>query len=90
MPIDASWQRGRYHLAIRRLPALTAEIGDMRTDHQILNHEAGVALEARPDRGVSLDGLFLVDRQLRLKAAALAASLTGWASAPLPSPCRSV
>ena len=77
MPIDASWQRGRHHPAIRRLPALTAEIGDMRTHHQILNHEAGVALEARPGRGVSLDDLFLVDRQLRLGAAALVASLTG-------------
>ncbi len=41
-------------IAIRRLPALTAEIGDMRTDHQILNHEAGVAFEARPGRGAAL------------------------------------
>jgi hypothetical protein len=30
------------------------EIGDMRTDHQILHHEARVALEARPGRGVAL------------------------------------
>jgi hypothetical protein len=38
-PIDSSWHRGRHHLAIRHLPALM--IGHMRTDQQILNHEAG-------------------------------------------------
>src|SRR5271169_4573466 len=44
--IDAGRQRRRHHAAIRRLPAFAAEIHNMRTDHQILHHEARVAFEA--------------------------------------------
>ena len=49
----------------------------MRTDHQILHHEARVALEARTGWRRSLDGLLFVDRELRLRAATLAISLAG-------------
>src|ERR1700692_2310723 len=44
--IDAGRQRRRHHAAIRRLPAFAAGIHNMRTDHQILHHEARVAFEA--------------------------------------------
>ena len=44
--IDTGRQRSRHHVAIRRLPAFAAEIHHMRTDHQILHHEAGVTFEA--------------------------------------------
>jgi hypothetical protein len=44
--IDTGRQRRRHYGAIRRLPAFAAEIYDMCTDHQILHHEARVALEA--------------------------------------------
>ena len=76
MPVDAGRKWGGDHVAIRRLPALTPEIHDMRTNHQILHHEARVALKARADRRRSLDNLFLVDCELRLRAAALAVSLS--------------
>jgi hypothetical protein len=33
---------------------VVANLCAMRTDHQILNYEAGVALEARPGRGAAL------------------------------------
>ena len=70
MAIDASRQRRRHHLAVRGLPALALEIHDVRTDHQVLHHEAGVALEAGAGRRRGdLDVAFLVDRQLRTRAA---------------------
>ena len=63
--IDAGRQRRRHHGAIRCLPALAAEIHHMRTDHQILHHEARVALEAgAARRRCDLDGMLLVDRKL--------------------------
>jgi hypothetical protein len=58
------------------LPALTAEIHDMRTDHQILHHDTRVTLEARGNRCRGVDNLILVDRELRLRAAALNVSLS--------------
>jgi hypothetical protein len=44
--IDAGRQRRSHHVTIRRLPAFAAEIHHMRTDHQILHHEARVTFEA--------------------------------------------
>src|ERR1700751_3329995 len=74
MPIDAGRQWCGYHVAVWHLPALTAEIDDMRMDRQILHDEACIAFKARARRGIGLDDLFLVDRQLRSGAAAFAAS----------------
>src|SRR5712672_1295857 len=85
--IDAGRQRRRHHVAFRRLPAFAAEIHNMRTDHQILNHEARVALEAGAARGGSdRDGPFLVDRKLRTCAsprAFLRAGASRWLGPPL-------
>ena len=48
-------------VAVRGLPALAAEIHDMRADHQILHHEARVAFEAGAARWCGdFDGPFLV------------------------------
>jgi hypothetical protein len=58
------------------LPALTAEIHDMRTDHQILHHDTRATLEARGNRCRGVDNLILVDRELRLRAAAPNVSLS--------------
>jgi len=54
--IDAGRQRRRHHVAIRRLPAFAAEIHDVRTDRQILHHEARVAFETRARRWGHGDG----------------------------------
>ncbi len=43
---NAGRQRRRHHVTIRRLPAFAAEVHHVRTDHQILHHEAGVTFEA--------------------------------------------
>src|SRR6266481_8545894 len=66
--IDAGRQRRRHHVAIRRLPAFAAEIHDVRTDRQILHHEARTAFEARARRWGHGDGPLLVDRKLRPRA----------------------
>ena len=55
MPVDAGRKWGGDHVAIRRLPALTAKIDDMRMDYQILHHDARVALKPRAERRRSLD-----------------------------------
>ena len=69
MTSDAGRQRCRRHLAVGGLPALALEIDDVRTQHQVLHHEAGVALEARAGRRRGQPDLaFLVDRQLRARA----------------------
>ena len=69
MASDAGRQRCRRHLAVGGLPALALEIDDVRTQHQVLHHEAGVALEARAGRRRGQPDLaFLVDRQLRARA----------------------
>jgi hypothetical protein len=62
----------RMRSSVTSRDTVTAEIGDMRMDHQNLNHEAGVALKSWPG-GAALT----VFSQLRLGAAALTASLTG-------------
>jgi hypothetical protein len=46
MPAKAGRQRRRHHLAVRDLPALAAEIHDVRTDHQILHHKIPMTFEA--------------------------------------------
>ena len=74
MTMNAGRQRRRHRVAVRGLPALAAEIHDMRADHQILHHEARVAFEAGAARRCGdFDGPFLVDRQLRPRAAPSAA-----------------
>jgi len=50
MAIEALRQRRRHDLAVRGQPALALELDNMRMDHQVLHHEAGVALEARVGR----------------------------------------
>ena len=61
-----------HHVAVRLLPALAAEIHDVRADHQVLHHKIRVALEARAlRRGCDCDGPLLVDRKLRSLAALL-------------------
>src|SRR5260221_3423394 len=68
-------QRRRHGCAVRRLPALAAEIHDLRADHQVLYDKIRVAFEARTlRRRCDLDGPLLVDRKLR-RLAALAARL---------------
>ena len=68
--LDADRQRRRHYAAIRRLPPLAAEVHGMRTDHQILHHEARVALEAgAARRRRHFDRPFLMDRKLRPRAA---------------------
>ena len=77
MADDAGRQRRRHHVAVRGLPALAAEIHDMRADHQILHHEIRVAFEAGAARRCGdFDGPFLVDRKLRPLAALFRGSLT--------------
>ena len=72
MPADAGRQRCCHHVAVRLLPALAAEIHDVRADHQVLHHKIRVALEARAlRRGCDCDGPLLVDRKLRSLAALL-------------------
>jgi hypothetical protein len=46
MPPDAVRQRRYHRVAVRRLPALTTEVHNVRTDHQILHHKIRVAFEA--------------------------------------------
>ena len=66
MPADAGRQRCCHHVAVRLLPALAAEIHDVRADHQVLHHKIRVTLEARAlRRGRDCDGPLLVDRKLR-------------------------
>jgi hypothetical protein len=77
MPIDAGWKRGRQHSTVWRLPALTAKIDDMRSDQEILHHEARVAHEARAGWRLSPDGPLLVDRELLLRAATPTMSVAG-------------
>src|ERR1700691_4082642 len=98
MALKALRQRRRYHLAVRSLPALAAEFNDVWTHHEVLHHEAGVAFEARACRRCGhLDLAFLIDRQLRARAAASAPLLPCTASSlhrqaasdRLPAPCRS-
>jgi hypothetical protein len=62
MAINAFRQRRRHHLAVRRLPALAADIDDVWTDQQVLHHEAGIAFEARARRRCQLDVADLIDR----------------------------
>jgi hypothetical protein len=60
---------------IGREPALPADAHDMRVQHQILDDEVLVALEARPGRHVGLDDALLINDQplgLALLGAALA------------------
>ena len=64
--------------AVRGLPALAAEIHNMRADHQILHHEARVAFEAGAARWCGdFDGPFLVDRKLRPRTAPSATLIAG-------------
>ena len=43
MAIEALWQRRRYDGAGQGQPALALKVNDMRVQHQLLNHKAGVA-----------------------------------------------
>src|SRR3954469_25021391 len=51
-------------LPVGREPALPADAPDMRAQHQILDDEVLVALEARPGRHVDLDDALLINDQL--------------------------
>ena len=78
MTMNAGRQRRRHRVAVRGLPALAAEIHDMRADHQILHHETRVAFEAGAARWCGdFDGPFLVDRKLRPRTAPSAALIAG-------------
>jgi hypothetical protein len=71
MAIKALRQRRRYDLAVHGQPALALKVNDVRMHYQLLNHKAGVALETRAGRSRSqLDFAFLIDCQLRSRAAA--------------------
>src|SRR5580704_12191776 len=73
MAIEAIRQRRRYDLAIGCQPALALKVDDVRMQHQLLNHKAGVALETRAGRRCGqLDFAFFIDRQLGPRAAAAA------------------
>src|SRR5262249_61005985 len=67
MAVNAIRQRGGQHGAVRGQPTLAAKIHDMRAQDQVLDDETRVAFEARARRRGDLDGLLLVDRQLRLR-----------------------
>ena len=70
MTVHASRQGARRHLAVRRLPAFSAKLHDVRADHQILHHEARIAFETRARRCIRLEIARLMDRQLRPRGAA--------------------
>ena len=81
--------RRENRLPVGREPALPADAHDMRAQHQILDDEVLVALEARPGRHVGLDDALLVNDQplgLALLDAALARLVR---SARSSAPCRS-
>jgi hypothetical protein len=63
MTIDAGRQWRRDDLAVRSLPTLTLEIHDVSTQHQVLHHEAPMALKRARRRRGELDDPLLVDRQ---------------------------
>jgi len=70
MTMNAGRQRRRHHFTVRPLPALAAEIHDLRADHQVLHHKIRVAFKACAVRwGGDFDGALLVDRKLRRFAA---------------------
>jgi hypothetical protein len=58
---DPGRQRRGDGPAVRGQPALAADAHDVRAQHQILDQEVLVALEARAGGGVRLDDPFLVD-----------------------------
>jgi hypothetical protein len=61
----------------------------MRAQHQLLHHEALLALEARAGRDLRLDHAVLMDDPPRRLAAAAPARLV-WPTVPCcPAPCRS-
>jgi hypothetical protein len=60
---NPSWQRREDGPPVGREPALPADAHDMRAQHEILDDEVLVALEARPGRHVGLDNALLINDQ---------------------------
>ena len=70
-------------LPVGREPAFPADAHDMRAQHEILDDEVLVALEARPGRHIGLDDALLINDQplgLALLDAALAGLVPGFGS----------
>jgi hypothetical protein len=67
--IDARRQGGLHRRAVRGPPAFSAKVDHVRSDHQILNQEAGIALETRAGRRIGLEPPLLINDHLRARAA---------------------
>ena len=87
---DAGRHRGDHGLAVGGQPALAAEADHVRAQHQVLDQEVLVALEARAGGDVRLDDPLLVDGEpLGLAASGhRGPGPSRPARARCPSPCR--
>ena len=70
MTLDARRQGRRHCLAVGGPPAFSEQVDDVRTDHQVLNQEARIALETRADWRIGFELALVMDGQLCTRGAA--------------------